>query len=320
MTRRQPATPIPLWYKDAIIYQAHVRAFFDSTNDGIGDFPGLTAEARLPAGARRQLRSGSSRSTRRRCATTGTTSPTTRTSIRATARSTTSTASSRQAHGRAHPRHHRAGHQPHLRPAPVVPGGAARPGRIARTRLLRLERHEPEVPGRPHHLHRHRDVELELGRHREGVLLAPLLPPPAGPELRQPGGARGGDPGDAVLARSRRRRPAARRRAVPDRARGHHLREPARDARHPEEIRAALDARYPDRMLLAEANQWPADVRPYFGDGDECHMAFHFPLMPRMFMARAGRRTATRSSRSSGRRPTFPRTASGRCSSATTTS
>jgi maltose alpha-D-glucosyltransferase/alpha-amylase len=50
-------------------------------------------------------------------------------------------------------------------------------------------------------------------------------------------------------------------------------------------IRAALDVRYRDRMLLAEANQWPADVRPYFGDGDECHMAFHFPLMPRMFMA-----------------------------------
>ena len=49
-------------------------------------------------------------------------------------------------------------------------------------------------------------------------------------------------------------------------------------------IRAALNQRYPDRMLLAEANQWPADVRPYFGDGDECHMAFHFPLMPRMFM------------------------------------
>jgi len=49
-------------------------------------------------------------------------------------------------------------------------------------------------------------------------------------------------------------------------------------------IRSALDARYPDRMLIAEANQWPADVRPYFGEGDECHMAFHFPLMPRMFM------------------------------------
>jgi maltose alpha-D-glucosyltransferase / alpha-amylase len=51
------------------------------------------------------------------------------------------------------------------------------------------------------------------------------------------------------------------------------------------EIRAELDARYENRLLLAEANQWPADVRPYFGDGDECHMAFHFPLMPRLYMA-----------------------------------
>ncbi|ESR22589.1 maltose alpha-D-glucosyltransferase [Lutibaculum baratangense] len=53
------------------------------------------------------------------------------------------------------------------------------------------------------------------------------------------------------------------------------------------EIRAEIDANYPDRMLLAEANQWPEDTRPYFGDGDECHMAFHFPLMPRMYMALA---------------------------------
>jgi maltose alpha-D-glucosyltransferase/alpha-amylase len=51
------------------------------------------------------------------------------------------------------------------------------------------------------------------------------------------------------------------------------------------QIRAHMDARYQNRMLLAEANQWPEDVRPYFGDGDECHMAFHFPLMPRMYMA-----------------------------------
>ena len=52
-------------------------------------------------------------------------------------------------------------------------------------------------------------------------------------------------------------------------------------------FRAELDARYPDRMLLAEANQWPEDTRPYFGKGDECHMAFHFPLMPRIFMSLA---------------------------------
>jgi len=50
-------------------------------------------------------------------------------------------------------------------------------------------------------------------------------------------------------------------------------------------LRAELDRHYGDRMLLAEANQWPEDVLQYFGDGDECHMAFHFPLMPRIFMA-----------------------------------
>ena len=50
-------------------------------------------------------------------------------------------------------------------------------------------------------------------------------------------------------------------------------------------LRAEIDASYPDKMLLAEANQWPEDVLPYFGKGDECHMAFHFPLMPRIYMA-----------------------------------
>jgi maltose alpha-D-glucosyltransferase/alpha-amylase len=50
-------------------------------------------------------------------------------------------------------------------------------------------------------------------------------------------------------------------------------------------LRAHVDARFPARMLLAEANQWPEDAAAYFGDGDECHMAFHFPVMPRLFMA-----------------------------------
>jgi maltose alpha-D-glucosyltransferase / alpha-amylase len=49
-------------------------------------------------------------------------------------------------------------------------------------------------------------------------------------------------------------------------------------------LRKRMDDEYPGRMLLAEANQWPADLRPYFGDGDEFNVAFHFPLMPRMFM------------------------------------
>ena len=50
-------------------------------------------------------------------------------------------------------------------------------------------------------------------------------------------------------------------------------------------LRRYVDDRYADRILLAEANQWPEDVVDYMGDGDEFHMAFHFPLMPRMFMA-----------------------------------
>ncbi|MGH3442991.1 MAG: maltose alpha-D-glucosyltransferase [Nitriliruptorales bacterium] len=51
------------------------------------------------------------------------------------------------------------------------------------------------------------------------------------------------------------------------------------------ELRRHLDDNHPNRMFLAEANQWPEDAAAYFGDGDECHMNFHFPLMPRLFMA-----------------------------------
>ena len=50
-------------------------------------------------------------------------------------------------------------------------------------------------------------------------------------------------------------------------------------------MRAHIDAKFENRMLLAEANQWPEDAAAYFGDGNECHMNFHFPIMPRMFMA-----------------------------------
>ncbi|HYC62310.1 MAG TPA: maltose alpha-D-glucosyltransferase [Thermoanaerobaculia bacterium] len=52
-------------------------------------------------------------------------------------------------------------------------------------------------------------------------------------------------------------------------------------------IRKHMDEKYPGRVVLAEANQWPEDSLPYFGDGDECHMAFHFPVMPRMYMSLA---------------------------------
>lgn len=51
------------------------------------------------------------------------------------------------------------------------------------------------------------------------------------------------------------------------------------------QLRAFVEERYPGRLLLAEANQWPEDVVAYFGDGDECQMCYHFPIMPRLFMA-----------------------------------
>ena len=51
------------------------------------------------------------------------------------------------------------------------------------------------------------------------------------------------------------------------------------------QLRTFMDKNYPGRILLCEANQWPEDVRPYFGDGDEFHMGFHFPIMPRIYMA-----------------------------------
>ncbi len=85
-------------------------------------------------------------------------------------------------------------------------------------------------------------------------------------------------------------------------------------------IRSEVDARYPDRMLLAEANQWPEDTRPYFGEGDECHMAFHFPLMPRMYMGLGARRSPPRHGYSASDAGGAHGLASGRCSCATMTS
>jgi len=75
-------------------------------------------------------------------------------------------------------------------------------------------------------------------------------------------------------------------------------------------VRATVDEEYPDRVLLAEANQWPEDVVEYYGkgDGDECHMAFHFPVMPRMFMS-LRREDATPMAEILERTPEIPRTA-----------
>ena len=118
------------------------------------------------------------------------------------------------------------------------------------------------------------------------VLLAPLLRAPAGPQLREPRRARGaarasstsGSAWASTACGSTPCRTSTRRRAPT--ARTCPRRTPSC-----KKLRAHIDAKFDDRMLLAEANQWPEDAAAYFGEGDECHMNFHFPLMPRMFMA-----------------------------------
>ncbi|CAA9331956.1 MAG: GH13_16 / GH13_36 / GH13_4 / GH13_23 / GH13_ 17 / GH13 / GH13_31 / GH13_40 / GH13_30 / GH13_29 / G H13_35 / GH13_20 / GH13_2 / GH13_34 / GH13_18 / GH13 _21 / GH13_10 / GH13_1 / GH13_19, partial [uncultured Gemmatimonadaceae bacterium] len=130
---------------------------------------------------------------------------------------------------------HRAGDQPHLRPAPLVPARALGPQGEPGARLLRVERRPDALLRDAHHLHRHREVELGVGPGGRAVLLAPLLLAPAGPQLRQPEGARGDHQRDALLAPHGRRRAAARRDPVPGGARGDELREPPRDARGAQE-------------------------------------------------------------------------------------
>ena len=112
----------------------------------------------------------------------------------------------------AHPGDRRPGHEPHLERSPVVPGVALEPGQ-PQARLVRVVGHRRPLQGRADHLHRHRDVQLDLGPGRRRLLLAPVLLPPAGPQLRQPRGPGGDARGPALLARPRARRLPARRRA-----------------------------------------------------------------------------------------------------------
>ena len=203
----------PLWYKDAVFYQLHVKSFADSNADGIGDFPGLTSkldhlaslgvdclwlQPMYPSpfkddgydisdytsihpgyGTQQDFETLPEPGARARAA-----------------------------------RHHRARAQPHVGSARLVSGSAQLHGQPA-SRLVRVERHRRSLSRCSHHLHRHRAVELGLGPGVEGVLLAPVLQPSARPQLRQPCGSRRDLERDEVLAGSRRRRVSCGRGPVP---------------------------------------------------------------------------------------------------------
>jgi maltose alpha-D-glucosyltransferase/alpha-amylase len=285
--RRAPSlSRDPLWYKEAIVYQLHVKSFFDGNNDGIGDFQGLTQKLDyiadlgvntlwlLPFFPSPRRDDGYDITDYRGVHPDYGTLADVRRFIKA-------------AHARGlrvvielvinhtsdqHPWFQRARH--------AKPGSAARnfyvwsdtDTRYAGTRIIFLDVERSNWSWDPvanaYYWHRFYSHQPDLNYDNPLVLRAILSVLRYWVNLGVDG---------------------FRLDAVPYLVE----REGTSNENLPEthavlkRLRAALDTLVADRMLLAEANQWPEDVQQYFGNGDECHMAFHFPLMPRMYMALA---------------------------------
>jgi maltose alpha-D-glucosyltransferase / alpha-amylase len=276
----------PLWYKDAIIYQLHVKSFFDANNDGVGDFAGLLAKLDyiaelgvnaiwlLPFYPSPRLDDGYDISEYRAVHPEyGTMNDVKRFIAAAHARGIRVITELVINHtSDQHPWFQRARR--------AKPGSAARDfyvwsdtdQKYAGTRIIFVDTERSNWTWDPvagayfwHRFYAHQpDLNFDNPRVIEGVLGVMRFWLALGVD-------------------------GLRLDAVPYLVE----REGTNNENLPEthavlkRIRAELDAVYPERMLLAEANQWPEDTKDYFGQGDECHMAFHFPLMPRMYMALA---------------------------------
>ncbi|RBM07544.1 maltose alpha-D-glucosyltransferase [Novacetimonas cocois] len=287
MTKRNPAPPAdPLWYKDAVIYQVHVKSFFDSDNDGIGDFQGLTSKLDyiadlgvntiwlLPFYPSPRKDDGYDIS-----------------AYRDVHPDYGTLADVRHFINTAHARNirvitelvinHTSDQHPWFQRA-----RKAKPGSVARnfyvwsdtgteyagTRIIFCDTEISNWTRDPvagaFFWHRFYSHQPDLNFDNPHVLRAILGIMSFWLKLGVDG---------------------LRLDAIPylverDGTSNENLPETHEVLRR---IRAALDARFSNRMLLAEANQWPEDTQEYFGHGDECHMAFHFPLMPRMYLAMA---------------------------------
>jgi maltose alpha-D-glucosyltransferase / alpha-amylase len=277
-------TDDPLWYKDAIIYEAHVKSFFDSTNDGVGDFPGLTSKLDyledlgitclwlLPFCPSPLKDDGYDIS-----------------DYRDVHPSYGSLEDFKVLVAEAHARgirvlielvvNHTSDQHPWFQAARTAPRGSRErefyvwsdtDQKFPETRIIFTDTEKSNWTYDPvagqYYWHRFFSHQPDLNHNNPEVVSAVI---------------------DVMMFWLDLGVDALRLDAVPYLC----VREGTTNENLPEthavlkRMRRELDARYPDRMLLAEANQWPADVRPYFGDGDECHMGFHFPLMPRIFMA-----------------------------------
>ncbi len=278
------ATDDHLWYKDAVIYQLHVKSFFDANNDGIGDFPGLISKLDyiadlganviwlLPFYPSPRLDDGYDIS-----------------EYRAVHADYGTMADVRRFINAAHARgirvitelviNHTSDQHPWFQRARrAKPGSSARDfyvwsdsdQKYAGTRIIFIDTERSNWTWDPvagaYYWHRFYSHQPDLNFDNPRVLKAMLGVMRYWLELGVDG---------------------LRLDAVPylierEGTNNENLPETHAVLRH---IRAELDAAFPDRMLLAEANQWPEYTKDYFGDGDQCHMAFHFPLMPRMYMA-----------------------------------
>src|SRR5215208_5458174 len=276
----------PLWYKNAIIYQLHVKSFFDANNDGVGDFPGLMAKLDyiaelgintiwlLPFYPSPRLDDGYDISEYRAVHPEyGTMNDVKRLIAAAHARGI-------RVITELVINHTSDQHSWFQKARRAKPGSAARDfyvwsdtdQRYTGTRIIFLDTERSNWTWDPvagaYFWHRFYSHQPDLNFDNPKVLEAVLGVMRFWLDLGVDG---------------------LRLDAVP------YLieREGTNNENLPEthdvlkRIRAELDAAYPGRMLLAEANQWPEDTKDYFGHGDECHMAFHFPLMPRMYMALA---------------------------------
>ncbi|NBF02121.1 maltose alpha-D-glucosyltransferase [Pseudomonas sp. Fl5BN2] len=289
----RPATFIndPLWYKDAVIYQVHVKSYYDSNNDGIGDFPGLIAKLDyikdlgvntlwlLPFYPSPRRDDGYDIA-----------------EYRGVSPDYGTLADARRFIAEAHKRglrvitelviNHTSDQHPWFQRArKAKPGSAARnfyvwsddEHKYAGTRIIFLDTEKSNWTWDPvagqYFWHRFYSHQPDLNFDNPQVLKAVLSVMRYWLDMGIDG---------------------LRLDAIPylierDGSNNENLPETHEVLK---QIRAEIDAHYPDRMLLAEANQWPEDTQLYFGDakgddGDECHMAFHFPLMPRMYMALA---------------------------------
>jgi maltose alpha-D-glucosyltransferase / alpha-amylase len=274
----------PLWYKDAVIYQLHVRAFYDSNDDGIGDFAGLTDKLdyiqRLGVNALWLLPFYPSpmRDDGYDIADYRSINP-----VYGTLRDFKRFV--REAHDRGLKVitelvvNHTSDQHPWFQAARRAPPGSAKRNfyvwsdtdeKFPETRIIFTDTETSNWAWDPvakqYYWHRFFSHQPDLNHNNPQVVAAVIRVMKFWLDMGVDG---------------------LRLDAIPYLC----VREGTHNENLPEthavirQIRAAVDCDYPNRMLLAEANQWPEDVCEYFGDGDECHMAYHFPLMPRMYMA-----------------------------------